>query len=586
MHIDAEETKQAILKAEQAVALMDSKLQMKLQPEYKRSLVNAILRSGAQDDLVFYRKTARALPRFWSLSGWIARAALFWRYRTANVIEDEPEALRTLQTRIRRSGAARLAIAILIALVCGAIEFGLPAEMQLQVARDRSRPLDASGDIVVVAQDRRSQLELGNIPWPRRHDAALLDRLRSMGAQRIVFQSAFSDPTNDFDDRKFAEALDRARGKVWLAAQFEEDLLTGDWVPVLPLNLFQTRSNQAHTAIWLNAFSYVNNVRFAETIGGREYPSSATILASGPPSRGDLRLDTAIRYDTIPTIAAVDVLSSKVPSVAIAGKTVIIANTATSSWENSSILGQGLAPNVYAIAIAAETIKNGVARELGWLPPLLAALGVGLICVSRNSPRRRFGIVGSGMGALIGLMLIADRLGMHFEMVPALLALLVFGVGDAMKAQHIAAQTSNPVSGLPSLQALIFSEGYKKCAVGALKVERYAANILSLSDAQQREFVRAIASRINIVCPSSLVHQGEDGLFIWLINPNEVLNLVGISAQLQALFRLPVGACGRSLDVGIATGFGTDMSDPFAARLAVAMDRARVSVFVTLRSVQ
>jgi diguanylate cyclase len=586
MHIDAEETKHAILKAEQAVALMDSKLQMKLQPEYKRSLVNAILSSGAQDDLVFYRRTARSLPRLWSLSGWIARVALFWRQRTAILIEDDPEALQILQTRVRRSGAPRLAIAMLIALVCGAIEFGLPAEIALQAARDKARTIEASGDIVVIALDRKTQAMFGRRPWQRHYDAALLDRLRELGARRILFQSAFSDATNDFDDQKFAAALERARGKVWLAAQFEENHLTNDVEPVLPLRSFQIMSNQAHTTIWLNAFGYVNNVRFAETIGGRTYPSSATILASGRPSRGDLRLDTAIQYATVPTISAADILGSKISSAAIAGKAVIVANTATSGWENSRILGQGPAPNIYAIVIAAETIRNGVAREFGWLPALLAALCVGVACLLRNSPRQRLGIAVGGTATLIAVMLITDRLGLHFEMVPALLALLVFGVGDAMKAQLIAAQTSNPVSGLPSLQALTFCEGYKKCTVGALKVERYAANILSLSDTQQREFARTIASRINIICPLNLVHQGEDGLFVWLINPGEALNLPGISAQLQALFRLPVGAGGRSIDVGIASGFGSDMSEPFAARLAVAMDRARVSVFVTLRSVQ
>jgi diguanylate cyclase len=586
MHIDAEETKNAILKAEQAVTLMDSKLQIRLKPEYKRSLVNAILNSGAQDNLVFYRRTARSLPRFWSLSGWIARITKFWRCRTTKVVEDEPEALQVLQTRIRRSGAPRLAIAMLIALVCGAIEFGLPAELQLQVARDKLRPITASGDIVVIAQDRRSQAQLGSLPWPRRHDAALIDKLRQMGASRIVFQNGFSNPTNDFDDQKFAQALDRARGKVWLAAKFEEDHLTGDWEPLLPLKLFQIRSNQAHTAIWLNAFGYVNNARFAETIGGREYPSSATILAFSRPSRGDLRPDTAIQYTTVPTISAADILASEISSAAIAGKAVIVANTATSGWENSRILGQGSAPNVYAIAIAAETIKNGVAHEFGWLPPLLAALCIGLVCVLRSSQRQRLGIAVGGAAAMVGLMLIGDHLGLHFEMVPALLALLVFGIGDAMKAQLISAQTSNPTSGLPSLQALTFCEGYKKCAVGALKVERYAANILSLTDEQQRDVVRAIASRINIICPLSLVHQGEDGLFVWLVNPSQALNFAEISAQLQALFRLPIGARSRPIDVGIATGFGADMSEPFAARLAVAMDRACVSVFVTLRSVQ
>jgi CHASE2 domain-containing sensor protein len=585
MHMDAEETKRAILKAEQAVGLMDSRMQHKLKPEFQASLVNAILKSGAENDLLFYNRRLRLVPPYWSLSGMMARLSLIWSRLTNGKVEDEAEALADRNARIRRSGAPRLAIAMMIALVCGVYEVGLPAELELQAARNKARLINASGDVVVIAQDQKSQKILGEVPWSRRHDAALLDRLREMGAKTIIFNNAFANPTNEVDDRAFATALDKARGKVWLAAYFEESGIPKTLEPVVPIPLFRSKSQQAHNYLRFDAFGYINNVRFSEKVGVIDYPSAASVLAGINARQGDLRPDTAIRYNSVPTISVADILDSKVGRSSIAGKSVVIADTATSGWDNSFILGQGSAPNVYAIVLAAETIKNGVAREFGWLPAFIAALLIGVACVLCSTPKERKRIAICGGAVMLALMLIGDRIGLHFEMVPGLLALMVFGVRDAMQGQLITAATADPVSGLPSLSAIKFIPGYQKCAVGALQVEKYAGLTKGQTPECQRGIVRTIASRINIIFPNNVIHQGDDGLFIWLIKPGEPINRLAASSHLQALFRMPIISQHHAHDIGVATGFGYDMQTSFEARLAVASDRAIVSVFVTLRAV-
>lgn len=583
--MDAEETKRAILKAEQAVSLMDSRMQHKLKPEFQASLVNAILKSGAENDLLFHNRRLRMVPPRLSLSGMLARFSLIWSRLTSGKVKDEAETLAERHAHIRRSGAPRLAIAMLIALVCGVIEFGLPVEMQLQIGRDKIRPVEASGDIVVIAQDRKSQKILGEVPWSRRHDAALLDKLCEMGAKTIVFNNAFANPSNVVADQAFAAALDRARGKVWLAAKFEVDRATGVRNPVLPLPLFQKRSQQAHTAIWYNAFEHVDNVRYQERIGGIYYPSIASVLAGGTTSKGDLRPDTAISYHSIPTISAVDILGSKVNQASISEKSVVIANTATSGWDNSIISGQGPAPNIYAMVLAAETIRNGAARELGWLPPFIAALLIGIACVLRSAPKERRQIAMGGGIAMLALMLIGDHIGLHFEMVPGLLALTIFGMRDAMQGKLIEAAIADPVSGLPSLNAIKFIPSHQKAPVAALKVERYDYFVGSKPIECQGEMIRAIAARINIIFPGSVIHHDGKGLFVWLISEDDVIRRLELHAQIQALFMVPIGTTNQAFDISVASGFGYDMNTGFEARLAVASDRAIVSVFVTLRAV-
>jgi CHASE2 domain-containing sensor protein len=57
------------------------------------------------------------------------------------------------------------------------------------------------------------------MPWKRRYDAQLVDRLREMGAKRIVFDRIMADASNPVDDGLLAAAFDRADGNVWLAVQ-------------------------------------------------------------------------------------------------------------------------------------------------------------------------------------------------------------------------------------------------------------------------------------------------------------------------------------------------------------------------------
>ena len=313
------------------------------------------------------------------------------------------------------------------------------AELALQAARDKARPIAASGDIVVIAQDDRSRQMFGSWPWARRYDAALVDKLREAGVKTIVFNQIFADRTDAENDGAFAAALDRANGKVWLSVQFETDKISGAHVPVLPLPLFRARSQQAHGNLWHDAFGYPKNVPFSYKIGGKAYPSSASVLAGSHRAMGDLRPDTAIQYRSVPTLSMVDVMQGRVDRAALVGKSVVIGNTLSVTGDVRTILGQGPAPALYTRVIAAETIKQGIARELGWLPPLIAAALIGLFCIMQRAHRRRALTLAAGATGLLVMMLIGDRIGLHFEMTPALLLLSLFAVRDYVnrKAEFI-----------------------------------------------------------------------------------------------------------------------------------------------------
>ena len=240
---------------------------------------------------------------------------------------------------------------------------------------------------------------------------------------------------------------------------------------------------------------------------------------------------------------------------------------------------------IYSLVIGAETIKRGVERDLGYLPPLLASAIIGLICVLNRSRKRRATILGGGGVTLIAIILIGDRVGWHFLMMPALLLLIIMAVREAIYGKLIMAETTNQISGLPNLSEMHYDKEREACAVGALKIEQYTEFVAPLSNEAQRVLINGIAARINIMCPDSIVHQGDNGLFVWLIPPATECNLDVVGGQINALFMVPVVGLDGMHDVGVSLGIVKDMTLSFRERLVVAIDRAKVPVYVTLREV-
>lgn len=105
--------------------------------------------------------------------------------------------------------------------------------------------------------------------------------------------------------------------------------------------------------------------------------------------------------------------------------------------------------------------------------------------------------------------------------------------------------------------------------------------------AERRPLFRAIAARINIIAPYHQVHQGDNGLFAFLIPPDSECQADVIVRQLRALFTYDIvaGPYREGYDVGASFGIMNEFELPFDQRLAVAIDRAEVGVFVTLQRV-
>lgn len=582
--MDSNDPRQWML-AEQMVTRMDARMQNKLSAAAKHGLIKALVRVAADGRLDFFgQEPFRPVPPRWTLGGLLARLKL-WRKQSNDAV-DAVETLNDAHNRVMRSGVIALIVSLLIALLIGISDLGMPAEVGLQMGRDSLRRTTASGDIVVIGLDNRSAKLFGKWPWPRRHDAALIDKLREMGAKRIISTVIFTDPTNPVDDAALAAAFDRAKGKVWLSATQEVDSATGKYEPVLPMSLFRAKTRQAH--IWVRFSVFGNMERFFGKlkIGGESLPSLAEVLAEKDIRVQSFKPDYAIAYKSIPTISAADVALGRVDRAAIAGKTVVFDVVSDTRAMIFPILGQGGAPGVYSWVIAAETLKRGLAAQLGYLVPLLVLMAFGLWCIMRQSRRERVIILASAATSVILLTLVSDRLGVHFTVVPALFGLLVFSAREVMRGKIVAAYMAHPVSGLPNLSHLSRIKGHKNCLPVAVMVERFPQRVEVLPDMEQRALVRAIAARINHIAPRHVVHQGDGGVFVILVPmDDDECDIELVAQQLRALFTFGVFALYAPHDVGVEIGISYDLNVPFHTRVSLAIDRAHRGAYTTLRSV-
>lgn len=575
--------------AEQTVAIMDGRLQHKLNPKAKAGLTGALTRVATKDGLSFGSEPFREPPPRWTLDGALARLTLRWK-RWRNKWDDDgaandAEALSATHFAVRRSGVIGLLVILMITLPIGATQFGEPLELGLQMGRDSLRRTAASGDIVVIAMDDRSAKEFGRWPWQRKYDALLVDRLRMMGAKKIVYNVSFSEKSDPINDAAFAAALDRAKGKVWLGAQAIDDSNIAMSEPLLPIKLFRDRSQQAHFNYWLGMFGYLKYAPNYVTIEGIRYPSQPILLAGSNPRIDHFRPDYAIAHKSIPTISAVDIAYGRVGSSAIDGKIVVVSVVGEKQREIIPVPGQGVASRIYSVVIAAETIKLGIPRQMGFLIPLIVFACIGLWCVMSQPQRKRYFIIAGCGVALIVLTLVGDQIGLRFEIVPALLALTIFAIREPMRRGVAAALRTHDLSGLPPLEHLSLIKGHEKCAIVTIKLERFAQRINSLTIGERRPLFRAIAARINVIAPRHQVHQGDNGLFAFLIPPDSECQSDVIVRQLRALFTYDIVAGGHEYDVGASFGIMNEFDLPFDQRLAVAIDRAEVGVFVTLQRV-
>lgn len=452
-----------------------------------------------------------------------------------------------------RNTGSRLRILVwstLIALVAG-VFIGEPIEDMMRYARTAARAHPSTGSIVVIGQDNRSLDALGAWPWPRRHDAQVIDALFARGARRVMFDRIYAYPSTPADDHAFAAALKRYPGRVTLGARFDVDGSTGKRVPLLPLKPFRDNAQLASLNVWYNWMGVTSGVPYNSDIGGKLTPSFAMRLAGGGGASTDtFRPDSSIATRSVPTVSFIDALRGAPASDIVFGRDVLIGTTAYSLGDIHHLATQGPVPGVYIHAIAAETLLRGNPGNIGLMPGLavaLAAVAAHLLCRTR---RIAYVPIAAGYAILFFAPLALDARSIDCEIIYGLILLSV----AVYKSRHATSTRTNAVSGLPNLKALKQDVGFHHNTIVALKIKNYSEITASFAQDMERTVVNEIARRLGVGERHHAIYHVEDSLLWFSSSPRD--ELTDHIEGLHALFSAPLRILDRAIDLSV--GFGID----------------------------
>jgi len=453
----------------------------------------------------------------------------------------------------------------------------LPTEAALRDFRDTINTKPASGEIVLVEIDAKSLRALDSWPWPRSHHARLVDVLTQAGAEQILFDVDFSSHSSASEDALFAEAIDRAGGKVVLPT-FRQPASAGDptaEVENLPIESLRRNAFLGSVNVRPDPDGQVNTYPYGTMTDGIPRPSIGALLAdaSGPVNRS-FELDHSIDIGTIPRFSFVDIVEGRFEPNAISGKKIIVGGTAIEMGDRYATSRFGVVPGVLILALAGETlIADTALPRLGPFPLLLCALGL-IAGFSRLQPERKLIDAKSAMlitGVLLCTPLLAERYKLvSLDVVPAItlvvLCLAAQYLMDVLRRIDEEGHIDRE-SGLPNLSAWQRQSGGGQSSVVIVAQIANLGEVLStLGEADSRMFFSAVIDRLRLSsADESLFRIGQDS-FCWKQHDTSEAAVEVIVEGASQLFNSPLLIAGRPIRATVIFGVASgDAADPVTA---------------------
>ena len=380
--------------------------------------------------------------------------------------------------------------------VATATAFGLfaPIDRVLTDKRFAHASNPVSGQIATVEIDSQSLNEIGVWPWPRALHGQLVDQLVALGARRIVFDIDFSAESSPQNDRAFAEALGRAKGKVWLATFLQPGGANGRRIVNAPLPALARNADAVAIDVPLAPDGFVRDYFTSMDIGGWPVETAGSRLANLPAESPHLfGVDYGLDLAGVTRISAADVLAGRAPAILIAGRDIIIGASAEELRDVFLTPRFGALPGLAVHALAAETLVMG--RQMR---PLATSLVIALILAFALAA----GAIERRMNAILAV---------------ASLAVAGLGVEAAAFALHKGAALMTPTAGVQIALALYGVAGL----VAALRLRRR----LHFETTRERDVVRAMLNQVVADNFDGVVVIGDDGRILEASRPaREVLS--------------------------------------------------------------
>lgn len=467
---------------------------------------------------------------------------------------------------------------LLVSLLIGLSSAAEIADRLIDVGAARFANRPVSGDTVILALDQRTMDASPNHDFSMSQYANMVDAVNDAGAKRLFIDFYFDRREQDSDFHRFVSAVRRMDDRVVLAVPTRAVSGTGEKTTIFPSPKFGPDTRIASIAldtelwqVWRLPITYLAD--------GRKLPTFASIIAekySAEPRT--FRLDLSYDASTIMVYSTLDLLSGKIGADQLSGKNVIFAPTAPNFQDSFFLPGHDRLPGGYIHLIGAETLARGNPVDIGWLPALLITVAV-LTAALRSRFQYAFMPIALAMTALLiaikiilGLALVTSWIGSSLAFVA------IIGTIVSRKRRRVSAQRQNPVSGLPTFEAMRTQAPFGSSTVIAAKLVNFEDLAAFLPGEGSQQMADQVARRLALACHGTQLHHDLDGTFAWLVPYYQHNQIEGQLAGLAALFNAPLMIGEQRIDVAIAFGVNDEFEGSNAQRLAAALVAAEKSI--------
>lgn len=455
--------------------------------------------------------------------------------------------------------------AILLGIVAALIELPLPAEDGFRTARAHLRSHDAPDNIVVVAIDDATLGELATSDPNRMQDVVVIDRLFDAGIDKLVFDRAYADLTNERADAALSTAFARHEGRVWLGAAPPGDEGLYERPAIIPNPRFRSHTQMAAMTAHFSPFSLSVRIPTERDLADQSMPAISAVLAGYDGPAIDYRPDFAINPNTIPTISYSDIIAGRA-KLKLDGKTAIISATHSQSGDLFRIPTVGTVPGVYLHVMGAHTLRNGVPLDLSWYPAMLVVCAALAAQALRKRPS--LALTSATAAILIAGPMLLDHAGIAVEIFPAMIA---FAIGT-LRLARLANRNFSRSTQLMLPEALKSTHDVHPSAVYALKITNLADFPASSIPHELGSFMERLVKTLQTSGTIDTANYAfENDTLIWQAPLVTKEATIDNARGLQSILRASSAAIGAPR-IESAIGIDTNCTLPLAVRLRHAVD--------------
>ncbi|WP_217896689.1 EAL domain-containing protein [Novosphingobium sp. B 225] len=404
--------------------------------------------------------------------------------------------------------------------------------------------------------------------------AKLVEFVRNDGAKQVYLDSPRSANLDPAGDAALNTELKKAGKQVLLVkrskpnAEFNNSaVITDKFVP------------PPGTPIAVSNWS-VNFLGFAEHAQARvrteiaEYPS-VSAADSRLPASANIYPDFRFDPDSVPVVAASDVLAGRLRPGTFTGKRVFITNTSLHQDTVLGYFGHRDVPAALVDIAGYHGLRMGHPSDVGWLP-LLALVLVTIFATRRVRNWKARAVVYCALAAVsLALPGVLREANVIISVGPAYCAFLAYApLRSSHKWRNRVQQTSS-ASGLPNISAMTDGGIPPTKDVIAVSINQYEQILASLPRELHGDCARQIARRLSFGGGDRAVFDNDNGLFVWLEDSQTLDSLVEHLEGLRALFSSPLVISGHVLDTNVHFGIDRNVQAKPMSRIKSAIASAQ-----------